>query len=100
MGTRHPKGMKTTQMWKGAAQWLLGRNETRAEGCSVQGCQEKRTVAVAGDDSGTTLMCTRHAVEWTESTLCRDFAQHNSDATFRSLSSWLGIREVSQAHQH
>ena len=34
-------------------------------------------------------MCMRHALAWSESGLCRDIAQHNSNASLAALSEWL-----------
>jgi hypothetical protein len=90
LGFRHPIGMKTKEMLKGAARWLLGR-EDRKTGCSVEGCGEKPTIAVAGDSASTLRMCRRHAIAWTESSLCRDYAQHNSGAGSIALSTWLNV---------
>jgi hypothetical protein len=81
--------MRTAKILKEAARWLLG-SEARRNGCSVEGCNEKHVLAVAGDASGTTLMCMRHALAWSESGLCRDIAQHNSSASLAALSEWLG----------
>jgi hypothetical protein len=88
MGGGHPRGMKTASMWKVAARWLR-RVDARAEVCSVADCRDQPTIAVAGDASGATFMCVGHAVAWSESTLCRDYAQHNSGASPAALSAWL-----------
>jgi hypothetical protein len=76
-------------MWKVAARWLR-RVDSGARSCSVDGCQARPTVAVAGDQSDTVFMCVHHAVAWSESALCRDYAQHNSGASPAALSAWLG----------
>jgi hypothetical protein len=86
--------MKTRKILKEAARWLLG-SEARITGCSVEGCNEQRVLAVAGDASGTTLMCVRHALAWSECGLCRDVAQHNSSASLTALSGWLGASHAS-----
>jgi hypothetical protein len=80
--------MKTAAMWKVAARWLR-RVDTGTQPCSMTGCQERPTLAVAGDRTETTFMCVRHAVAWSESTLCRDYAQHNSGVSPAALSAWL-----------
>jgi hypothetical protein len=80
--------MKTATMWKTAARWLQ-RVDPVTQSCSVTGCQGRPTLAVAGDRTGTTFMCVRHAVAWSESTLCRDYAQHNSGVSPTALSAWL-----------
>ena len=79
---------------KEAARWLLG-SEARTNGCSVEGCNERHVLAVAGDASGTTMMCMRHALAWSESGLCRDVAQHNSGASLTALSEWLSASYAS-----
>jgi len=89
--------MKRTQAWKRAVRWLLGSSKTQVEGCNVAGCQERTTIVVAGNASGTTRLCLRHAMAWTDSNLCKDFAQNNSATTFVALSSWLGDRNPSTA---
>jgi hypothetical protein len=85
--------MKTTAWTKQAARWLLGRSQARTQGCGVRGCQEQPTLAVAGDEVGTTVMCVRHALAWSESNLCRDIAQHDSGASPRALSAWIRITQ-------
>jgi len=67
---------------------------SRSEGCSIKGCRGRPTIAVAGDESGTTLMCLHHAAAWSESNLCRDVAQHNSGASRLALSTWLNIAQA------
>jgi hypothetical protein len=81
--------MKTANSWRFAAWWLRRETEPRSSGCSVSGCQAQPTLAVAGDDSGTTFLCREHVVSWTESNLCRDYAQHNSGVTPAALRAWL-----------
>jgi hypothetical protein len=87
--------MKNTQTWEKAVRWLLGSSKAQVEGCNVAGCQERLTIVVAGNASETTRLCPRHAIAWTESNLCKDFAQNNSGATLLALSSWLGERDPS-----
>jgi len=93
VGTRHPRGMKTTRALKEAARRLLG-SEARTSGCNVEGCKQERLIAVAGDASGTTMMCLGHALAWNNSGLCRDVAQHNSGASLTAMSEWLGASHV------
>jgi hypothetical protein len=81
--------MKTTSALKEAARRLLG-SEPRTRSCSVEGCKQQRLIAVAGDASGTTLMCVSHALAWNNSGLCRDVAQHNSGASLTAMSQWIG----------
>lgn len=64
----------------------------RASRCSVSGCTDEHLVVVAGDEKATTLMCSRHAMAWTQSSGCRDVAQHNSGAAMGSLLVWLTAR--------
>jgi len=71
---------------------------TRARGfppsfhaCGVEGCETRPTVAVSGTESTTTFMCLRHATAWSESSLCRDVAQHDSSASHLALSTWLNL---------
>jgi hypothetical protein len=86
-------------MLKGAARWLLGR-EDRTVGCGVEGCSGKPTIAVAGTKSNITFMCVRHAIAWSESSLCRDYAQHNSGASPAALSAWLGVSQTCAKSLH
>jgi hypothetical protein len=89
--TLHRRGMKKTKTWStGVVLELLGRSE----GCSIKGCRGRPTIAVAGDESGTTRMCLHHAAAWSESNLCRDVAQHNSGASRLALSTWLNIAQA------
>jgi hypothetical protein len=56
----------------------------------VHGCRAELTMAVAGGTrTKTSFMCAHHAVAWSESTLCRDYAQHNSAVSPAVLSIWL-----------
>ncbi len=80
--------MKTASMWKIAARWLR-RVNAEATACSVQGCHERPTIAVAAEQAETTFMCVGHALAWSQSALCRDYAQHNSGVTPAALSAWL-----------
>jgi hypothetical protein len=89
LACRHPTDMKTATMWRVAARWLR-RVESSPRGCSVAGCRERPTLAVAGDQTETIFMCVHHAVAWSESALCHDYAQHNSRATPAALAAWLG----------
>jgi len=80
--------MKKTKIWsKEAVRGLLDSSG----GCSVEGCGERPAMAVAGDESDTTFMCLHHAAAWSESSLCRDIAQHNSGASRLALSTWLHL---------
>jgi hypothetical protein len=65
--------------------------------CSVHGCDGLPTIAVAGDEKETTRMCTQHALAWSQSSLCRDFAQHNSGASPLALSLWLNVARTEGA---
>ncbi len=80
--------MKTASMCKTSAHWLR-RVNIEATACSVQGCQVRPTIAVASDQAETTFMCVHHALAWSESTLFRDYAQHNSGVSAAALSAWL-----------
>lgn len=60
-------------------------------GCGVAGCSTRPTIAVSGTDSTITFMCLRHAAAWSESSLCRDVAQHDSRASRLALSTWLNL---------
>jgi hypothetical protein len=82
-------GMKTANAWRIAAWWLRRENGAHLKGCDVTGCPNKPAIAVAGDGSRTTFMCTHHAVAWSQSNLCRDYAQHNSGASPAALRAWL-----------
>lgn len=59
--------------------------------CGVEGCETRPTIAVSGTESTTTFMCLRHAAAWSESSLCRDVAQHDSSASHLALSTWLNV---------
>jgi hypothetical protein len=83
--------MKNIRTWNKEAARGLFRG---SEGCSVKACGARPAIAVAGDDSGTTFMCLHHAASWSESSLCRDVAQHNSAASRLALSTWLNIAEA------
>ena len=79
---------------KEAKTWSRESNPYRfggPQGCSVEGCDAHPTLVMAGDESGTARMCVRHAEAWSESSLCRDVAQHNSGASQLALSTWLNI---------
>lgn len=86
--------MKTANTWRISGRWLRRESGAQAKGCNVTGCRARPTIAVAGDESETTFMCTRHAVAWSESNLCRDYAQHNSGASPAALSAWLTAGEA------
>ena len=83
--------MKKTKTWNNEAAWEL---LSRSNDCSIKGCGGRPTIAVAGDESSTTLMCLHHAAAWSESNLCRDVAQHNSGASRLALSTWLNIAQA------
>ncbi|MBN2574534.1 MAG: hypothetical protein JXP73_08200 [Deltaproteobacteria bacterium] len=83
--------MKKTKIWsRERTRGLLGG----PEGCSVKGCAARPTLVMTGDESGTTRMCLRHAEAWSESSLCKDVAQHNSGASHLALSTWLDIAQA------
>ena len=83
--------MKKMRIWnKEVPRGLLGE----AEGCSVKGCTAHPTLVMAGDESGTTRMCLRHAEAWSESSLCKDVARYNSSASSLALSTWLDIAQA------
>jgi hypothetical protein len=85
--------MKTTTMatlWRASTHWLRRAGAAQPAACSVRACRTQPTIAVAGGDgSKTRFMCAHHAVAWSESTLCRDYAQHNSAVGPTALSAWL-----------
>lgn len=94
MSTSHAHRMKTAKTWRFAAWWLRRESEPRSNRCSVSGCQSWPTLAVAGDDSETTFLCRRHAMSWSESALCRDYAQHNSGVSATALRVWLNADDA------
>lgn len=76
-------------MWKTATRWLWGQRGLRESECVVNGCEKKPVIVIAGAPDGTTRMCVPHALAWSESSLCHDYAQHNSGATDRAMSTWI-----------
>ena len=63
----------------------------------MRGCEERPTLAVAGDEKEITVMCVRHALAWSESNLCRDIAQHDSGASSLALSAWVSVTQTEAA---
>jgi len=57
--------------------------------CCVADCQRGPVIAVAGDDSGNTMMCAHHAMTWTSSDYCRDKSEDGPQGILRALSDWL-----------
>ena len=80
--------MKESRLWNRAR--ARGPDDA-SESCSVEGCAARPTFVMAADGSGTTRMCLRHAKAWSDSSLCKDLAQHNSGATHLALSTWLDL---------
>lgn len=60
--------------------------------CSVSGCDAEPLMAVVSDGDRLNVMCLRHALAWTESTTCRDFAQYDESGYFGHLADWVADR--------
>ena len=86
--------METTSMWERVTRLLRGKNDAENKGCSAERCQTRPTIAIAVNDARTTFMCALHAIAWSESSLCRDVAQHNSSASPAALSSWISTNRA------
>jgi len=81
--------MNTGTAIKRATAWLRSGQMPNSD-CWVDGCDVKPTILVAGGQSRAVHMCAYHAIAWSESSLCRDVAQHNSGASLSALSAWMG----------
>ncbi len=60
--------------------------------CSVPGCSNRPLVAVACDGRSLTMMCLHHAIDWTDSGVCRDAAQYDGTGYLGYLAGWLATR--------
>lgn len=56
--------------------------------CRVPGCDGGPLMTVAGDGASLSVMCLRHALAWTDSTTCRDFAQYDELGYLGHLTGW------------
>jgi hypothetical protein len=73
-GVLHPNSMTKTKVWKFLSRRFLresssGRDLTK---CPVAAKHHGPLIAVAGGGSATLMMCTHHAMAWTESDSCRN----------------------------
>jgi hypothetical protein len=65
-------------------------------GCRVSGCHAVSTVIVAADNRDVVRLCLRHAKDWSNSDLCRDFAATGHTNSLRVLAKWLLLKSQTE----